>query len=287
MKFGIFIAYWLRDWQADLCAYARHVHKLGFDVIEIPAPLLLDMDERALDDFAATTRALGLEISCNVGPGKEHDVAARDPKVREAGIAFLSAIMERMRRVGAPSISGVMYTCWPNDFSDLDKKGLWERGLDSVKRLAEIAEKKEIGMNLEVVNRYETLTLNTAAEGRAFCDAVGSPRIKLLLDTFHMNIEEDDLCQAIRDSGPYLGHLHVGEHNRKLPGQGTSDWRAIGRALRDVSYANFVVIESFPRTGCAVGDDIKVWRDLTGGANQDKMDAEAAASLRLLREAFL
>jgi D-psicose/D-tagatose/L-ribulose 3-epimerase len=110
--------------------------------------------------------------------------------------------------------------------------------------------------------------------------------VKILLDTFHMNIEEDNIPDAIRLAGDLLGHLHVGEGNRKLPGQGALPWPMIGEALKDVRFEKSVVMEPFVTMGGRVGKDIKVWRDLSNGADAETMDANIRESLQYLKKAF-
>lgn len=153
--------------------------------------------------------------------------------------------------------------------------------------MGKTAQSLGIDMCLEVVNRFETNILKTAAEGVAFCRDVANPNVKLLLDTFHMNIEEDNIANAIRLAGDYMGELHVGEGNRKVPGQGSIPWSEIGQALRDIHYDGNVVMEPFVMQGGQVGKDIKVWRDLSGGENKAKMDADIEVALQVLKSNFL
>jgi D-psicose/D-tagatose/L-ribulose 3-epimerase len=86
--------------------------------------------------------------------------------------------------------------------------------------------------------------------------------------------------------GPDLGHLHVGEMNRKPPQEGRMPWRGIAAALFDIRYDGHVVMEPFTQTGGQVGRDIKVWRDLSGGASREEMDNAVACSVRFLRGLF-
>jgi D-psicose/D-tagatose/L-ribulose 3-epimerase len=116
--------------------------------------------------------------------------------------------------------------------------------------------------NVEVVNRFEQFIMNTCEEAIAYVEAVGSPNCGVLLDTFHMNIEEDTIAGAIRLAGKRLGHLHLGENNRKPPGYGHIPWKQIGAALRDVGYTGSVVMEPFLQPGGEVGRDIKIFGDL-------------------------
>jgi len=287
MKFGTLYAYWTNEWSGDYLYYAKKVASLGFDILEISAGDLLTMTDGEIDALKALAKELGIKISSNIGPPKRYDVASADPATRRAGIGFLTDIMKRMDRLDSRSLVGVMYTYWPNDFTDLDKPAQWARGVESVKEMGKTAQALGITMGLEVVNRFETLLLNTAEEGVQFCQEVDNPNVKLLLDTFHMNIEEDSIPDAIRRAGGMLSALHVGEGNRKIPGQGHLPWAEIGQALRDIQFIGDVVMEPFVLEGGKVGSDIKVWRDLSNGADPQEMDQAIQAGLNVLRTNFL
>lgn len=139
---------------------------------------------------------------------------------------------------------------------------------------------------LEVFNRFEGYLLNTAAEGLAFVNEVDCPSVKVHLDTFHMNIEEDSIGGAIRTTDSKLGHFHTGECNRRVPGKGRMPWHEIACALKDVHYQGSVVMEPFVRMGGQVGSDIHIWRDISQQATDKQLDEDAAASLKFLRYVF-
>ena len=287
MKFGTLYSYWGNEWNCDYSEVAERVKSLGFDILEIGAGHLLNMSDKDIDALRRLADKLGLELTCNIGPAKDKDVASSDPGVRKAGIEFLSNIMKKMKRLGSDRLVGVQYTYWPNDFTDLDKDAIWARGVESVKELAHVAENCGVHMCLEVVNRFETHILNTGAEALDFCKQVDHENVNILMDTFHMNIEEDNIPDAIRAVGSRLGHLHVGEGNRKLPGEGSLPWKEIGEALRSIKFDGGVVMEPFYLDGGQVGKDIKVWRDLSDGASRQEMDNKIAESLKFLRANFL
>ena len=286
MKFGTLYAYWTKEWTGDYKYFAKKVSDIGFDILEISAGDLLAMSDRDIDELKAVSKDSGIEITSNIGPARKYDVASPDEETRERGIKFLSDIMKKMDRLDSRALVGVMYTYWPNAFDDLDKEAQWERGVKSVKRMGGVARELGIDFCLEVVNRFETNILNTAEEGLRYLKDVDCDSVKLLLDTFHMNIEEDNIPDAFRLCGDKLGHIHVGEGNRKLPGQGHLPWEEIGKALNEIGYTKGVVMEPFVTMGGKVGEDIKVWRDLSGGASPEKMDADIKASLEFLRKAF-
>ena len=287
MKFGVLYAYWEREWSGDYFRYAKKVKDLGFDILEISAGSLFDMSDSVISDLKDLTKSLGLEISCNIGPPKKYDVASADPSVRAAGLRFLTDIMKKMDRLDSRTLIGVMYTYWPNDFTDPDKPAIWARGVESCASMGKTAQSLGIDMCLEVVNRFETHILNTAEEAVRFVNETGNPNVKVLLDTFHMNIEEDNIADAIRQTGALLGHVHAGEGNRKPPGQGSLPWADIGKALRDIGFDRGVVMEPFVLQGGRVGKDIKVWRDLSGDADEAKLDADIIKALAVLRANFL
>lgn len=114
--------------------------------------------------------------------------------------------------------------------------------------------------------------------------AVGRPNVKVMLDTFHMNIEEDSIPGAIRTAGPHLGELHVGEANRRPPREGGRiSWPGVLGVLKETGFEGPVVLEPFERPGGRVGRDIKIWRDLSGGGGAAELDRRAAASVAMLQ----
>ena len=162
------------------------------------------------------------------------------------------------------SIGGALYSYWPVDYNnELDKDGDLERSIQGMRKLADIAGRYGITLNMEVLNRFEGYLINDAREGLAYVRAVDKPNVKLMLDTFHMNIEEDSLIEPILLAGKDLGHVHVGEPNRKPPREGRMPWKEIGEALRKIGFEGAVVMEPFVTMGGQVGKDIRIWRDIS------------------------
>lgn len=289
MKFGIFFAYWEKDWKGDYFKYIKKVKNLGFDVLEISAGELLNMKKSELEELRTLSKDLDIGISCNLGPPKMYDIASSDPETRKNGIKFYYDLMDAMDIMGSKKLIGALYSYWPFDFIDLDKHGMWQRGVESCKIIARKAEDLGIDLCLEVLNRFDGLILNTAEEAVQYCKDVGSKAVKIHLDTFHMNMEEDYIPGAIRTAGNMLGHIHVSEGNRKLPHQapGSLDWAEIGKALNDIGYDQYIIMEPFVKTGCQVGNDARIWRDLSNNLDETGMDQAAAASVNFLRKMFL
>lgn len=286
MKFGTLYAYWTHEWVADYFEIADKCKTAGFDVMEIGASHLLDMSDAEIEKLRDYCKKLNLEISCNLGPPKNKDISAKDPDVRAAGVQYLIDILHQMKKLESKVLIGALYNCWPHDFIDVDKDAMWERSVTEMKKVAAVADELEIDLCLEVLNRFESPLVNDCDEGIKYCKDVGHKSCKLLLDTFHMNIEEDDLPAAFRKAGSLLGHVHVGESNRKLPGMGHLPWAEMGKALRDIGFDGCVVMEPFMKMGGAVASDIKVYRDLSGNADEETMDKYIADSLTFLKKNF-
>ena len=263
------------------------VADIGFDVLEIGADHLYHMSEEEIDNLKAEGLKRGITFTTNSGPAKKYDLASTDEAIRRQGVEYFKEILHKMARLGSKSLVGAIYSYWPVDFSYTvaDKEAAWERSIACLQEIGAVAEELDIECPLEVLNRNETYILTDCKEAIEYVDRVGSKSINILLDTYHMNIEEDNMYDAIRKAGPLLGHVHVGECNRKLPGMNNSiNWPEIGKALRDIGYDKAVVMEPFLLSGGEVGRDIRVWRDLSNGADEADMDRYITDSLKYLKE---
>lgn len=138
-----------------------------------------------------------------------------------------------------------------------------------------------IGDNIRVVYAG-----GSGKKGRLMIDApreMKASNVSVMLDTFHMNIEEESIGAAIREAGSLLGHFHTGECNRMVPGRGRTPWREIGEALRDINYDKTVVMEPFVMPGGTVGQNIKVWRDIVPDTSEEALDRDAKKALEFER----
>lgn len=291
MKFGCNCTFWQNNWGLTIDEYVGMVNKLadcGFDVAEISADHLYHMSDEEIATLKAAGDARNMEFSTNSGPAKKYDLASADEAVRNNGIAYFEKIFENMKKIGSKVLVGAIYSFWPTDYSETDKDAAWERSIACLQTLSKKAEECDVVIALEVLNRNETYILTDCAEALDYCAKVGGDRVKILLDTYHMNIEEDNMYDALRKAGDMLAHVHVGECNRKLPGMNNSiDWPEIGKALRDINYEGYVVMEPFLLKGGEVGRDVRVFRDLSDGADEAKMTELITNSLVFLKKCCL
>ncbi|EMS97576.1 D-psicose 3-epimerase [Agrobacterium tumefaciens str. Cherry 2E-2-2] len=284
MKHGIYYSYWEHEWSAKFGPYIEKVAKLGFDIIEVAAHHINEYSDAELAVIRQSAKDNGIILTAGIGPSKTKNLSSEDAAVRAAGKAFFERTLSNVAKLDIHTIGGALHSYWPIDYSQpVDKAGDYARGVEGIHGIADFANDLGINLCIEVLNRFENHVLNTAAEGVAFVKDVGKNNVKVMLDTFHMNIEEDSFGEAIRTAGSLLGHFHTGESNRRVPGKGRMPWHEIGLALRDINYTGAVVMEPFVKTGGTIGSDIKVWRDLSGGADLAKMDEDARNALAFSR----
>ncbi|MGI5965550.1 MULTISPECIES: D-psicose 3-epimerase [Anaerotruncus] len=291
MKFGIYHVYWGRQWNDPFevtCEKCRKASRMGFDVLEVNAVDLAALDAAKLADLRSLASDCGIRLTAGSGLTPQRNVASENPEIRRAGIEYLKRTFECLDRAGVHKLAGMMYSCWPETAvrKGTTKEAHRERSILSLREIADAAADHGVQLMLEVANRFECFLLNTSEEATAYVKEVGKQNVFVMLDSFHMNIEEDHIGDAIRTAGRYLGHLHIGESNRKVPGKGHIPWKEIGQGLRDIDFSGDVVMEPFVLHNCPVGDDIGVWRDLSDGADEARLDSDLEESLRFLKKEF-
>jgi D-psicose/D-tagatose/L-ribulose 3-epimerase len=137
-----------------------------------------------------------------------------------------------------------------------------ERCAKNLKQVARYAEDKGITLAMEPLNRFETSFINLTEQALELVKMIDSPRIRLMMDTFHANIEEKSLGKAIEAAGSLLVHVHANENDRGTPGSGHVAWKEIAAALKKVKFSGAMVIESFSTEVKEIARAAAVWRPL-------------------------
>ncbi len=278
MKHGIYYAYWEKEWSADYVKYVDKAARLGYDILEIGGAPLPDYTQEDIRRLKAAADANGLELTVGYGPVAAHNVGNKE--IRSSAMEWYKKLFSVMEKLGSRAIGGALYSYWPVDYSrPIDKAEDWKNAVEGTRLLAKEAAEYGVDLNMECLNRFENYLLNTAAEGVSFVKEVDCPNVWVMLDTFHMNIEETSIGAAIRTAGDLLGHFHTGECNRMVPGKGRTPWREIGEALAEIGYDKRVVMEPFVNMGGQVGQDIKIWRPICGDMTEEMLDRDARESL--------
>jgi len=281
-KVGIYYAFWTHEWEADFLPFVPKVRGLGFDQLEVGGIGLMKLAPAQRQALAAAARDAGLTLSYGIGLPTDRDVSAVDEGVRKAGVRYMRELIDAIGELGGGTLCGTVHSCWPATLPKGfdDKRPFRDQSLESMRELVKVAEDRGVVLLVEVINRFEQFLVNTAAEAVAYVDEVASPGCRILLDTFHMNIEEDSIGGAIRLAGPRLGQLHLGETNRKPPGLGRMPWGEIRAALDDIHFEGSLVMEPFVLPGGQVARDIGVWRPIIENPDLDTLAGDAQRFVR-------
>lgn len=276
-KLGIFMNFWEKNWAADHAKYIKKIAKLGYDILEFQAQPLLEMTDEHIRELKRIADGEGVTLTYSLGLDPNYDVSSLDEKMRTGGVTYLQNIIKKMQIGGGTLLSGVSYAGWgtPNVVMD-DKSAYWNQSVKSMKEIIKTAEDCGVTYCVEAVNRFETCLINTAKEALQYVAEIESPNIGILLDTYHMNIEESNIADAIRLVGAErMKNFHTGENNRTAPGRGHLNWDEIFGTLAEIGYKGPIVSEPFIMQGGEVGRDIHVFRDLIENPTEARIDEEA------------
>lgn len=280
------------EWEWDICSIVEFLIEAGGTAMELMPDHLFRLDDDELNRFRELTQANNIELIVGAGRSRQTDASSPDPAIREASYQRAIEIIELLKKVGCHKWDGLVHACWPGQpqgvLTDASKAEYTERSVEGMKRIVPLLEEADVDVYLEVVNRFEHFIFNTVEEGKNFCEKVQSSRVHLLIDTYHMNIEEYSICDAIRmcAASGYLGHFHVGEANRTIPGTVPShmDWDAIFKTLKEVGYEGTYILEPVIKNGCQFATNTALWRDLSQGADITEMKNKARVGLEFIRE---
>jgi Sugar phosphate isomerases/epimerases len=267
MKFGINTFLFTSPFTNDSTKLFKQFKKWGFDSVEIaiedPAHIDPAYVKRELDRHGLVCGS----VCAALGPDRDLRGNARQQKT---GLNYMMAVLDQMVVLDCPSLIGPVYSSVGRaDAVPADEyKKQWATVVKNLKKLSAYAAKRGRQICLEPLNRFETDFINTCDQALKMVKAVGSPALKIHLDTFHMNIEEKFQGDAIRKAGKYLGHFHACGSDRGTPGGDHTDWKSIAKALKDIRYAGDVVIESFTTDVKVIAKAAAIWRRIEPTQNE-------------------
>ncbi len=241
-KYGVNLLLWTSHFTEKDIPLIKKVKDLGCDVVEIPIfnpeefPSELVKNELNKNDLEACV-CYGCEI--------DSDIASLDKNVREKGINRFKQAIVHTKILGATKIGGVVYKAGGIFTGYAPTEDEWNHSVNSMRKIAKYANRFNISICVEQINRYETYFINTTEDALKYCLDVGEPNMLILLDTHHLILEELNIYDAILMAGKRLGHFHTSENNRGIPGTGQVDWVSVYRALKKINYSGWLVIESF------------------------------------------
>jgi D-psicose/D-tagatose/L-ribulose 3-epimerase len=259
MKFGINTYIWAAEFGPAHFHVLPEIKAHGFDGIEVA---LFRPSTFAAREIRLACEAHGLERTVASALIRGLSLISDDADVRRRTLVHVRDSIRAVADAGARLIIGPLY-CPVGELPGRRRTaGEWQRAIEAYQSLSEVLVENDVTLAIEPLNRFETYFLNTAADAAALCDAVNHPSVGILFDTFHANIEEKDVATGLRRVAKHLKHVHTCENDRGTPGSGHVDWPGVFRAIRDVKYDGWLMIESF---GFALGDlssAAAIWRDI-------------------------
>ncbi|HTS57632.1 MAG TPA: sugar phosphate isomerase/epimerase family protein [Terriglobales bacterium] len=265
MKYGVNLMVWTTRVGPQHDALLARVKKWGFDGVE----LFLSTEEPA--DIPAVQRTLDrlkLErTTCSVLPREFHLVSTK-PEVRAQGVDFLSRCVERTAELGAKIMCGPLYAGLGLMTGARRTPEEWKWAVEGLRRVASRANQLGVTLCIEPLNRFETYFLNTLQDASLLVHDIGASNVRIHFDTFHSNIEERKPAAELKRVAKYLGHVHISENDRGIPGSGHVEWRKVLSTLRDVGYDGWLTIESFAEPGPELAAAASIWRDLAPSGDE-------------------
>jgi D-psicose/D-tagatose/L-ribulose 3-epimerase len=265
MKYGVNTMVWTTRVTEQHQPLLSHIKEWGFDGVE----LFLTADEPA--DIQAVRRMLdelGLErATCSVIP-REANLVSSQSEVRAKGKEILTKFVERTAELGANLICGPLYAGLGVMTGRRRTEDEWKWAVDGLQAAARRGQELGVTLCIEPLNRFETYFLNTQEDAAVLVREVAAPNVKIHFDTFHANIEEQHPAESVRAVAKELGHVHMSENDRGIPGTGHVDWRGVLSALRDVGYGGWLTIESFAQPEPELAAAAAIWRDLAPSGNE-------------------
>ena len=236
---------WAPMWTTEHGTHAvSRAAALGFDYVVVPIRNHENIDPQAIARIFSNA---GIKPVTTSPLQAENDISSTDRTIWQRGVERHKRALDLAAAMGADRMGGILYS----QFGKASRAATAENFQAAAEGLALVAEKaKTMGMllSLEVVNRYETNLINTAADAVRLIEAIGADNVKVHLDTFHMNIEEDNMMEALETALPHLAYFEIDQNHRGLLSRGTIDFSPFLQRLKEVGYSGLIGVEAFSST---------------------------------------
>ncbi|MEU7976485.1 sugar phosphate isomerase/epimerase family protein [Micromonospora sp. NPDC049089] len=254
------------------------IASFGFDAVELPIEQPGDWDPVRTRDLLAEHGLVAAGVCAVTPPGR--DLVDAAPAVVESTVAYLMHCVENAAAVGAGCVGGPVYASVGRTWrmSPTARAACYAEFRRALAPVAEQAGELGVSIGVEALNRYETSVVNTIEQTIELIDGL-PPNVGIMIDTYHMNIEEADPYAALAVAGRHIKHVQVSGTNRGAPGADHFDWPRFFTVLRDTGYQGSICIESFTAENETIATAAAIWRPLA--PSQDRL---ATDGLRYLRE---
>ena len=275
MKYGVNMMVWTTRVNESHAELFSRIRAWGFEGVE----LFVSPQEPA--DMPAVRKMLEdnyLECTTCIALPRECHLVSPEPEMRARGVEFLKTCVDRAAELGARLICGPMYAGLGVMTGRRRTAEEWKWAVEGLQLVAQYARKCQVLVCLEPLNRFETYFLNTLEDAARLVHDIGAPNVKIVFDTFHANIEERHPAEAVRSVAKELGHVHISENDRGVPGTGHNDWQGVLKALKVIRYDGWMMIESFAQPEPKLAAAAAIWRDIAPSG-----DELALEGLRFIR----
>ncbi len=232
------------SYSEDTAKVFEFIKNLGYDAIELGIRNPSDVDA---SELISLSRRFNLPVAA-LATGQAYvdegiSLTEPDPGIQQKAVERIKAHIDLGEKLGAPVIIGLIRGN-PEKSEAKDALSILTKNMSVC---LDYAEEHSTLILLEPVNRYESSLINTLAEGVDFVRRFNSSSIKVLMDTFHMNIEEADMAGSVEDAFRFIGHVHAADSNRLAPGKGHIDFDSIFSRLFSLGYNGYISAEILPK----------------------------------------
>ena len=258
-KFGVDSLIWTEEFTEKDMPLIGKARELGFDVIDINVSHPERFPAAAVKREVA---AVGIEAVTTIGLPADSNPISPDPAVRKHALETLKRMVDINNEIGSKIMAGVLYAAWGYLSGKCRTDEEWNWSVAAMREACDYAAStSDLILAIEPVNRFESHFINIAEDAVSYCKAVGTPNLKVHLDSFHMIREEMSYKGAVETCGKeYLGYVHVCENNRGIPGTGQVPWQEFFTALKKVGYTGPLTIESFDPNFEELNRLCAIWR---------------------------
>ncbi len=276
-NFGVSTWLWTSPFNTDTISLFPKIKEMGFSHVEIPVEDPDIIDATVVKD--ALKRYDLKPIVCGAF-GSGRDLTHDDLKIHQDCFNYIERCFELCNIWDASFLAGPMYSAVGKArlVEESQRRIEWDRAVRNLRTVCQMAEKRGLSIALEPLNRFESDLINTCKDVMKLIDDINHPAAKILLDGFHMNIEEPSIKNAIHLAGHKLIHFQVSENYRGTPGTGQTRWNDIFQGLEEINYKGVVSIESFTPDVKELAGAVCVWKPLA--ENQDSFASDGLKFLR-------
>lgn len=278
IKYGVSTWLWTSPFKTEsIDELFPKIAKMGYDVVEIA------VEDPSLIDIKKVKKALNLYglkgLICGAF-GASRDLTSNDTSVHENCFSYIQSCFDFCEELEAGFLGGPMYSAVGKArmIPDEQRKAEWDLAVKNLRKVSLMAEARNLKIALEPLNRFESDLVNTADDVLRLVNDIDHPAAQIMLDGFHMSIEERDVEQAIITAGEKLIHLQVSENYRGTPGTGQTPWHAYRKGLEAINYKGTVTIESFTPNNKELAGAVCFWHPMA--ENQDSFASEGLAFLK-------